>query len=139
MWWLKTMLTEKQPPYSYLLTPYQWNDSIIHREHGERIGKRSHVDLEAGVKGDNVLVPIPAVNRGRSDVQNIFGVAVIKTSNDQLKSPMKVGLLHRHYSRKQFNLCPQCLLSMEDVCTDKSVSCKSCVMQIFLCCQHFIK
>ena len=84
--------------------------------------KRSRIDLQAGAIGDNVAVPIPAVDRGRGDPRNILGVVVNKTDNDQYKIAGKGGLLNGHYSRNQFDLCPQRLLVMDDVCVDNSVS-----------------
>ena len=48
----------------------------------ERMVKRSRIDLQAGVIGDNVAVPIPAVHRGRGYPRNILGVVVNKTDND---------------------------------------------------------
>ena len=84
--------------------------------------KRSRVDLQAGTIGDNVAVPIPPVDRGRGDARNILGIVVNKTDNDQCKIAVKGGLLNGHYTRIQFDLCPQHLLGLDDVCVDNSVS-----------------
>ena len=37
----------------------------------ERLAKRSRVNLKAGEVGDNVVVPIPMVDRGRGNPRNI--------------------------------------------------------------------
>ena len=89
--------------------------------------KRSRIDLQAGAIGDNVAVPIPAADRGRGDPRNILGVVVNKTDNDQYKVAVKGGLLNGHYSRNQFDLCPQRLLVTDDVCVDNSVSLREAV------------
>lgn len=101
--------------------------SIAQREQAERMVKRSRVDLKAGTMGDNVALPIPAVDRGRGDARNILGIVVSKTDNDQYKIAVKSGLLKGHYSRNQFDLCPQRLLVMEDVRVDKAVSLREAV------------
>ena len=67
--------------------------SIAQQEQAERMVKRSRVDLQAGIIGDNVAVPIPAVDRGRGDARNISGVVVNKTDNDHDKIAVKCGLL----------------------------------------------
>ena len=77
-------------------------------------------NLQAGTIGDNAAVSIPAVDRGRGDARNILGVVVNKTDNDQYK--IAVFMLNGHYSRNQFDLCPQHLLGSNDVCVDNSVS-----------------
>ena len=94
----------------------------------ERMVKRSRIDLQAGAIGDNVAVPIPAVDRGRGDPRNILGVVVNKTDNDQYKVAVKGGLLNGHYSRNQFDLCPQRLLVTDDVCVNNSVSLREAVL-----------
>ena len=109
------------------ITQHRHEASIAQQEQAERMVKRSRVDLQAGTIGDNVAVPIPAVDRGRGDARNIWGVVVNKTDNDQYKIAVKGGLLNGHYSRKQFDLCPQHLLGLDDVCVDNSVSLREAV------------
>ena len=75
----------------------------------ERMVKRSRLDLHAGIIGDNVAVPIPAVDRG--DPINIFGVIIHRDLNtDQYTIGVKAVILKGQYSRNQFDLCPQHLL-----------------------------
>jgi len=42
----------------------------------ERVVKHTRVELKVGVADDNVVVPIPLVDRGRGDPRNILGVIV---------------------------------------------------------------
>ncbi|XP_047485906.1 KRAB-A domain-containing protein 2-like [Penaeus chinensis] len=50
----------------------------------ERIVKCSHLDFKVGEPGDNVAVPIPAVDRGRGDPRNILSIIVSRDlDNDQ--------------------------------------------------------
>ena len=55
------------------ITQRRHEASIAQQEQAERMVKRSRVDLQAGTIGDNVAVPIPAVDRGRGDARNIGG------------------------------------------------------------------
>ena len=112
------------------ITKRRHEASMAQQEQAERMVKRRRVDLQVGTIGDNVAVPIPAVDRGRGDARNNFGVLVNKTDNDQYKIAVKGGLLNGHYSRNQFDLCPQHLLGLEDVCVDNSVSLREAVSRL---------
>ena len=79
---------------------------------------RSHVDLQAGSIGDNVAAPIPTVDKGRGDPRYILGVIVDVADKDQYKTAIKYGVLKGHYSRNQSDLCPQKLLTMNDINTE---------------------
>ena len=95
----------------------------------ERMVKRSRLDLKAGEPLDNVAIPIPAVDRGREDARNILGVIVYRdTEKDLYRIAVKAGILKGLYSRNQFDLCPQRLLSLDDVSQDSSVSLRSAVI-----------
>ena len=59
--------------------------SIAKKELAERVVKRSRIDLQARVIGDNVAVPIPAVCRGRGDPRNILGVVVNMMTSTKLQ------------------------------------------------------
>jgi len=94
----------------------------------QRMVKRSRVDLKPGDIGDNAAVPVPLVDRGRGDPRNILGVIVNRdVETDIYKIAVKAGILNGGYSRNQFDLCPQRLLTQEDVCLDQSVSLRSAV------------
>ena len=59
--------------------------------------KRSRVDLKASVLGDNVAVPILAVDRGRGGPWNINGVITNRDADtDQYNIAVKVGVLKGH-------------------------------------------
>ncbi|KAK7489628.1 hypothetical protein BaRGS_00019023, partial [Batillaria attramentaria] len=94
----------------------------------ERMVKRSRVDLKAGEPGDNVAIPIPSVDRGRGDPRNILGIIVNRDlDTDLYRIAVKAGVLSGQYSRNQFDLCPQRLLSEQDVDQEKTVSLRSAV------------
>ena len=95
----------------------------------ERMVKRSRLDLQAGIIGDNVAVPIPAVDRGRGDPRNILGVIIHRDLNtDQYTIGVKAGILKGQYSRNQFDLCPQRLLSETGINTETLVTLRTAVI-----------
>jgi len=77
----------------------------------ERMVKRSRVEMVAGKVGDNVAVPIPLVYRGRGDPMNILGIVLDRNENDLYTICVKGGILKGKYSRNQFDVCPQTLLT----------------------------
>ena len=90
--------------------------------------KRTRVELKAGVAGDNVAVPISLVDRGRGDPRNILGVIVNRDlDTDQYIIAVKAGVLHGQYSRNQFDLCSQRLLTLDDVNKENQVSLRTAV------------
>ena len=92
--------------------------------------KRSRVDFKCGEIGDNVAVPVPMVDRGRGDARNILGVIVNREIDTDIYTiAVKSGVLKGEYSRNQFDLCPQRLLSMADVNLEKHVSLQSAVIE----------
>ena len=92
--------------------------------------KRSRVDFKCGEIGDNVAVPVPMVDRGRGDARNILGVIVNREIDTDIYTiAVKSGVLKGGYSRNQFDLCPQRLLSMADVNPEKHVSLQSAVIE----------
>ena len=103
---LQSCETDSTESRTAQITKRRHEASMAQQEQAERMVKRSRVDLQVGTIGDNVAVPIPAVDRGRGDARNNLGVVVNKTDNDQYKIAVKGGLLNGHYSRNQFDLCP---------------------------------
>ena len=93
----------------------------------ERVVKRTRVDLNAGVAGDNVAVPIPLVDRGRGDPRNILGV-IVNRNLDTDTIAVKAGILNGCYSRNQFDLCLQRLLTLDDVDQGNRVSLRTAVI-----------
>ena len=84
--------------------------------------KRSRVVLTAGEEGDNVAVPIPAVDRGRGDPRNLLGVIVDVDDSEQYTIACPSGVLKGKYSRNQFDVCTQRLLLLDDVNRECKVS-----------------
>ena len=91
--------------------------------------KRSRLELQAGIIGDNVVVPIPIVDRGRADARNILSVIIHRDlKTDQYTIGVKSGVLKGQYSRNQFDLCPQRLSSTTSINTETTVSPRSAVI-----------
>jgi hypothetical protein len=86
-----------------------------------RVVTRSRVIMKDGTVGDNVAVPIPSVDRGRGDLRNILGV-ILAVENGQYTIGCPSGIRKGKYSRHQFDLCPQRLLSESDINSDSCVS-----------------
>ena len=84
--------------------------------------KRFRLDSKAGEVGDNVAIPIPLVDRGRGIARNILGVIVDRDENDLYTIDVESGIIKTKYSRNQFDLCPQKLLTQSDVKQDEQVS-----------------
>ncbi|XP_068212664.1 uncharacterized protein [Palaemon carinicauda] len=100
-----------------------------HTSQAERMVKRSRVDLRDGEQGDNVAVPVPLVDRERGDPRNILGVIIDRREDtDQYKIAVKACILSGLYSRNQFDLCPQRLLNIDNMNTEKTVSLRSAVI-----------
>ena len=94
----------------------------------ERMVKRSHIQCKPGSPGDNVAVPIPSVDRGRGGPRNILGVILYRDNRDQYRIAVKSGILKGLYSRNQFDLCPQKLLTLDHVNQEQSISLRSAVI-----------
>ncbi|XP_037780257.1 uncharacterized protein LOC119576683 [Penaeus monodon] len=100
----------------------------------ERMVKRCRLGFKVGEPGGNVAAPIPAVDRGRGDPRNILGVIVSRDlDNGQYKIAVKSGVLKGQYSRNQFDLCSQRLLSEDDVIQDTAVSLREAVITQSAC------
>ena len=93
----------------------------------ERMVKRSRIVLVAGQVEDNVAVPIPLVDRGRGDPRNILGIILDRDENDQYTIGVKCGILAGKFSRNQFDVCPQRLMSVSDIDRCKHVSIREAV------------
>ena len=76
-----------------------------------------------------MFVPIPTVDRGRGDARSILGVIIHRDlKTDQYTIGVKSGVLKGQYSRNQFDLCPQRLLSTTSINTETTVSLRSAVI-----------
>ena len=78
--------------------------------------KRSCLDLRAGEQRDDAVGPIPALNCIRVFPRNNLGIIIVRDlDTDLCQIAVKPGILCGQCSRNQFDLCPQRLLTMEDV------------------------
>jgi hypothetical protein len=93
----------------------------------ERMVKRSRVEFVPGNPGDNVTVPVPLVDRGRSDPRNLLGIILDRDENDLYRIAVRAGILKGKYARNQFDLCAQKLLLENDVKNDVEVSLRCAV------------
>ena len=90
-----------------------------HMSQAEKMAKRSRVDLKASEVSDNVAVPIPVVDRGKGIHVTSWGVITDRGNNNLYTIAVKTGILKNKYSRNQFDLCPQRLLSQSDTNRDQ--------------------
>ena len=91
--------------------------------------KRSRVEVPHGQIGDNVIIPIPLVDRGRGDPRNILGVILDRDENDLYTISVKSGILTSKYSRNQFDICSQKLLSESDTDQTTTMTLRQAVIQ----------
>ena len=88
-------------------------------QQAEIIVKRSRIVFSIG---SNVTVPIPSVDRGRTDPRNIIRVVTECSDNELYTMAVKGGIFDRKYSRNQFDVCATILYLPDDVCTDEDIS-----------------
>ena len=102
--------------------------------------RRSRVINVPASIGDNVTIPIPLVDRGRGDPRNLMGVVLEHNENDLYRIAVRNGILAGWYSRNQFHLCPQKLLTDADVSTTTVLSLRTAVQRQSVCGgQGFVK
>jgi len=91
-------------------------------------GRKHRVDLKAGVAGDYITVTILLADHGHSDPQKILGdIANQNLDTDQYAIDVKAGILNGCYSRNQFDLFLQRLLTFDDDNQDNHVSLNTAV------------
>ena len=66
-------------------------------------------------KGDNVVIPIPAVDRGPTDPRNIKCVVTLVNDHGGYKVGTKVGLIKGYLSRNQIEFCESETVNASDV------------------------
>jgi len=89
---------------------------------------RSRIDHQPSQVEDNVAVPILLVDRGRGDPVNFLGLISCHNPEKVLyKISVRDGVLKGHFSRNQFQLCPQKLLTEADVRQDQALSIRKAV------------
>lgn len=95
--------------------------------------KRARIELGDAKVGDNVAIPIPAVDRGRGDPRNLLGVVVDRDDHMMHIIATSKGTLKGKYSRNQFLLCPEKLLQIEDMDREKLISLREAVTMTSSC------
>ncbi|KAK9712776.1 hypothetical protein QE152_g24731 [Popillia japonica] len=78
-----------------------------------------------GKIGETVRIPIPDVDRARSDLRNILGVILVVEDNNY-SIGTKLGKLQQMYSRNQFTICKQSMVAIDDVPESVEVSLREC-------------
>ncbi|KAK7092401.1 hypothetical protein V1264_008149 [Littorina saxatilis] len=95
----------------------------------ERMLKRSRTCLMSADKGDNVMIPIPLVDRGKGDPRNLIGVIIDRnTSDDLYKIAARNGLLKGRFSRNQFDVSKERFLTEDSVDLTKAISVRQAVI-----------
>ena len=93
----------------------------------KKMTKNSNSILQPLNIGDNVRVPIPRFDRGRSDPPNLLGV-VTNISQGKYDIGTTVGHLERTFSRNQIEKCPSKIITENDV-PEKTLSVRSAVAE----------
>ena len=75
--------------------------------------------------GDSVKVLVIDVDRSRCDAGNILGVITAIDENGSYKIGTKFGAIDTSYSRNQFSICNEPVISVEDV-PDEEISLGGC-------------
>lgn len=88
----------------------------------EKMLQQSHKKFSPADVGDNVLVNIPDVDRGRLAPRNIVAVIMEKTTEDLYVLGTKNGKLKRLFSRNEFQLSPSKFLSLDQVPSASTVN-----------------
>jgi hypothetical protein len=69
--------------------------------------------------GDTVRIQVPDVDRGRTDPRNVLAVVVGIEDSDFYRLANKHGTLKQLFTRNQFAICKEKLLSMDEVSTQE--------------------
>jgi hypothetical protein len=86
-----------------------------------RITKQRQAVLK---KGDNVVIPIPAADRGPTDPRNIKGVVTQVNDHGGYNVGTKVGLINGYLSRNHIEFCENETVNVSDV-PDSELSLKA--------------
>ncbi|KAK9721761.1 hypothetical protein QE152_g20738 [Popillia japonica] len=65
--------------------------------------------------GDNIIIPIPDVDRAKADLRNIIGVVLQMDEQGLHKIGTKYGILDKLYCRSEFNVSKEKFLVLEEV------------------------
>ena len=113
---------DENPPLSPTLCQHQvriTRKSIFARENlklqAKKMTKLSDKKYPSTEVGDSVKVRVPDIDRSRFDARNILGVITAIDQNGSYKIGTKFGAIDTSYSRNQFSICHEPVISVEDV------------------------
>ena len=128
---------DENPPLSPTLCQRQiriTRKCIFARENlklqAKKITKLSGKKYPSGEVGDSVKVRVLDVDRSRCYARNILGVITAIDENGSCKIGTKFGAIDTSYSRNQFSICNEPVISVEDV-PDEEISLRGCVDCIY--------
>ena len=91
-------------------------------DQAEKMKELSAKRFKAAEVGQCVKVPVPGVDRGKTDPRNILAVVLEVTQDGCYQLGTKNGVLKQLYSRNQFDPCKEKFLCVEEVPREKEVS-----------------
>ena len=115
------------PARQILISEKRKRVSEAQMSQAERMVKRSCIIMVAGEPGDNVTVPVPLVDRGRSDPRNHLGLIRNRDENDMYTIAVRGGILKGKYSRNQFDLCRHKLINDNELNLNSEISLRQAV------------
>ncbi|XP_043464212.1 uncharacterized protein LOC122503410 [Leptopilina heterotoma] len=86
---------------------------------------KSHRPVEVG---DNVTIPIPDVDKAKSDFRNVIGV-VLEKKDELHRIGTRQGIINRLYCRSEFDKCKASFIDEQDVPQDETISLRSIATQ----------
>ncbi|XP_043485342.1 KRAB-A domain-containing protein 2-like [Leptopilina heterotoma] len=89
------------------------------------VSDKHHEAIEVG---DNIIIPIPDVDKAKSDLRNVVGV-VLEIEHDLFKVGTRHGIINRLYSRSEFEKCKTNFIDKEEVLHNESISLSSVATQ----------
>lgn len=78
--------------------------------------------------GDNVLIPIPKIDRGHFDLKNLLGV-IIDIEHGKYRVGLKIGVIKHLLDRNQINFCPMRKLCLSEIDDNKKLSIREAVKE----------
>ncbi|XP_031334323.1 uncharacterized protein LOC116164310 [Photinus pyralis] len=94
------------------------------KRQAQKMLQTSRKKFKPGAVGMSVRVPIPDVDRSRSDHRNILGV-IMSVEDEFYRIGTVHGVLKQLYSRNEFEICKQQFLKLENVKTDTEITLRS--------------
>ena len=91
----------------------------------KKMTKLSDKKYPSAEVGDSVKVRVPDVDRSRCNARNILGVITTIDENGSYKIGTKFRAIDTSYSRNQFSICNEPVISVEDV-PDEEISFRGC-------------